>query len=405
MKKKLSFLWLLAVPALSTVAIASSCNEQKEQKETKGFTKTAVNATSPRVALTDPENPRWVKAQTEFLNNFDSLSQGAAATLAKTQQEQNTWIDTAISGGTSGLIIGSINGESLAKQLRDAKNKKIPVIAYDRLISGTTDYDWYLTYDNWKVGTLQGLTLATSLLGKTGERFKTKEEALDYLKANPIKEDKIIILMGGASSDNNSQLFYGGAMEVLKPLIDETKEKEHKIMIKGRETKEQVLQNDWSYDEGRTRVQTTLTALSESEKSQVRGVLAPNDGMAQAAVTALKTTNIDTTKVFITGQDFNDFIVPLIKEDSVNMTIFKPDKELSYASIVLLNILIEENKNNANSSAEDIFKKVETKFKEKFPEKGMILDKQQYEKSTGVKVNTILLEPTIVTKDNIDTFK
>ncbi|WP_033161081.1 substrate-binding domain-containing protein [[Mycoplasma] collis] len=400
--KKIKFLSVAILPIAAITTVVSCSNNTSSNT-----TKTAITAKSPRIALTDPENPRWVQAQEKFLANFDSLNQGAAALLAKTQTEQNAWLDTAISAGTEGLIIGSINGEQLGNQLRAAKNKKIPVVAYDRLIKGTSDYDWYLTYDNSKVGTIQGLSLASSLLGKEGEIFKTAGEAVAYLKQHPLTENKIVLLMGGALSDNNAKLFFNGAMDVINKLINETKNSQFKIMIKGRESVEQVLQNDWDYTEGQNRLSASITALTSDEKLQIRGILAPNDGMAQAAVASLKANGVDAKKVYITGQDFNDYIKPLIKNGEVNMTIYKPDNELSFASIALLNILIAENKKTDGQTkltTEQIFEQVKTQFETKFSGKTMTLDLEQYKKTDTESVFTILLTPQAVTKANIDSF-
>ena len=54
------------------------------------------------------------------------------------------------------LVIASIDGKALAPVLATAKAKNIKVIAYDRLINGSENVDYYATFDNYKVGQLQG---------------------------------------------------------------------------------------------------------------------------------------------------------------------------------------------------------------------------------------------------------
>ena len=114
------------------------------------------------------------------------------------EQKFSTLADGMISSGVKVLVIASISSESGAAVAAKAKAQGIPTIDYDRLsLGGTSDY--YVSFDNEKVGALQGQGLADALKGKQGAQ---------------------VIEIEGAPTDNNATLFYNGANSVLKPLYD-----------------------------------------------------------------------------------------------------------------------------------------------------------------------------------------
>ena len=65
-------------------------------------------------------------------------------------------IENQITKGAKLLIIASIDGTAITTQLQEAADKKIPVIAYDRLIRNSPNVDYYATFDNFKVGVAAG---------------------------------------------------------------------------------------------------------------------------------------------------------------------------------------------------------------------------------------------------------
>ena len=114
------------------------------------------------------------------------------------EQKFSTLADGMISSGVKVLVIASISSESGAAVAAKAKAQGIPTIDYDRLsLGGTSDY--YVSFDNEKVGALQGQGLADALKDKQGAQ---------------------VIEIAGAPTDNNATLFSDGANSVLKPLYD-----------------------------------------------------------------------------------------------------------------------------------------------------------------------------------------
>ena len=107
-----------------------------------------------------------------------------------------------VTKGAKVLVIASIDGTTLTDVLQKAHDEGVKVIAYDRLIKGSPNVDYYATFDNFKVGVLQGTSIIDTLGLKDGK--------------GPFN----IELFGGSPDDNNAYFFYDGAMSVLQPYID-----------------------------------------------------------------------------------------------------------------------------------------------------------------------------------------
>ena len=69
---------------------------------------------------------------------------------------QVSQVENMIANGCQVLVVASIDGDSLGTVLAQAKEKGIPVIAYDRLIMNSDAVTYYATFDNWLVGVKQG---------------------------------------------------------------------------------------------------------------------------------------------------------------------------------------------------------------------------------------------------------
>ncbi|KZX21710.1 Multiple sugar-binding periplasmic protein SbpA precursor [Rathayibacter tanaceti] len=116
----------------------------------------------------------------------------------KTDQ-QISQIQNQIAGGSKILVVAAIDGEALAPVLAEAKKQNATVIAYDRLINGTPDVDYYATFDNYKVGQLQGQYI---------------EKTLDLANAaGPFTLEPF----AGSPDDNNAKFFFSGAWGILQP--------------------------------------------------------------------------------------------------------------------------------------------------------------------------------------------
>ena len=78
-------------------------------------------------------------------------------------QQQLSQVENMISSGSQVLVIAAIEGSSLGEALQMAKDNEIPVIAYDRLLMDSDAVSYYATFDNYKVGTVQGTYIKDTL--------------------------------------------------------------------------------------------------------------------------------------------------------------------------------------------------------------------------------------------------
>jgi D-xylose transport system substrate-binding protein len=214
-------------------------------------------------------------------------------------QKFATLADGMINDGVKVLIIASINSELGGTVAQKANAQGIPTIDYDRLnLGGSSEY--YVSFDNVKVGELQG------------------EGMIDALKDAP--EGAQIIEIEGAPTDNNATLFYNGQQNKLKPLYDSGK---FKLIQK------QAI-DGWDNQKGGTTFEQILTGNG----GKVDGVVAANDGLAGAVITVLKKNGLNG-KVPVTGQDATADGLKAILTGDQYMTVFKPIKKEAEATAKL----------------------------------------------------------------------
>ncbi len=231
---------------------------------------------------------------------------------------QSQQVDQMITRGADVLIIAAIDGTALSGQLQAAADAKIPVIAYDRLIRDSPNVDFYVSFDNFKVGVAQ----ATALLVGLGLQTKDggKGEA-----TGPFN----IELFAGSLDDNNAHFFFNGAMETLKPFIDAGT-----LKVKSGQTKiDQVAILRWQQEGAQKRMEDLLTS-SYNDGSKVAGVLSPYDGLSRGIITALQNAGYSGDMPVVTGQDAEIASVKLINDGVQSSTIFKDTRLLAEQAVV-----------------------------------------------------------------------
>src|SRR5688500_10155665 len=110
---------------------------------------------------------------------------------------QSQQVDQMITQGADALIIAAIDGTALGSQLQAAADAGIPVISYDRLIRDSENVDFYVSFDNFKVGVAQGNALLTGL-------GIANDDAPDGTATGPFN----IELFAGSLDDNNAFFFF-----------------------------------------------------------------------------------------------------------------------------------------------------------------------------------------------------
>ncbi|WP_344951320.1 sugar ABC transporter substrate-binding protein [Sphaerisporangium flaviroseum] len=208
------------------------------------------------------------------------LYSNADQDAAKQQQQ----VEAALTQGADVLVLDAVDAAAVAPLVNQAKQKKVPVIAYDRLISGIA-YDYYVSFNNVRVGEMQGQAL------------------LDALEAKGTRDKGQIVMINGATTDPSSADYKKGAHNVL----------DGKVKV-GREFDTP----DWSPDKAQQEMEQAITALG---RDKIVGVLSANDGMAGGAIAAMKRAGYDPM-LPITGQDAELAAVQRILTGEQYMTIY-----------------------------------------------------------------------------------
>jgi D-xylose transport system substrate-binding protein len=230
------------------------------------------------------DRPSFEHKVKELCSDCDILYSNADQDAAKQQQQA----EAAITKGAKVLVLDPVDAASAGAIVNRAKQSQIPVISYDRLITDA-DIDYYISFDNAKVGKLQGDALVKKLKddGKSGS----------------------IVMINGAPTDNNAKLFKEGAHSV----IDSS----------GFKVAKEYDTPDWSPDKAQQEMEQAITAIG---KGAFVGVYAANDGTAGGAIAAMKGNGIDPKTIPTTGQDAELAAIQRILAGEQYMTIYKAIK-------------------------------------------------------------------------------
>lgn len=223
-------------------------------------------------------------------------------------QQQVSQIENMITKGAKVLIIAPVDGSALSAVLSEAHDAGIKVIAHDRFITETENVDCVGTFDNNKVGALQG------------------QYIVDALELENAEGPFNLEIVAGSLDDDNASYFLGGAMEILQPYIDSGK----LVVRSGQTSREQCATDAWQTDVAQSRMDNILTAYYTSEK--VDAVLCSNDSTALGAESALKSAGYGSADLpfpIITGQDCDIANVKAIIAGEQSMSVFKDTRALA----------------------------------------------------------------------------
>jgi len=327
------------------------------------------------IAMPETHVQRWVKDGNSLKAEAEKRGYKAEVQWGNADQTtQNQQIQSFLTQGAKVLIIGSINNGILS-QVAAAKRDKVEIIAYDRIIQGT-GYNYFITFNNYKVGTLQGQAIVKAL-------------NLDAAtKDNP----KYITLFAGSITDDNAFFFFNGAIDVLNPYVD-------KGVLKvvgpyprnsrtNREAFARITTENWFANIAKARMEGLL--INEAANVTLDAVLSPNDTLARGIIEALKAdAKYRGHLPIVTGQDAEFASIMSIKNGEQYMTVFKDTAKLAEAAIILADQIIK----NPKAKAADL----------KVPNAVIASGDLKEIGNTGGKnyVTTFLLDPVSVTKDNI----
>lgn len=226
-------------------------------------------------------------------------------------EQQITQIDNMVNQGAEVLVVASIDGEALGPTLETAADNGIKVIAYDRLINGTEAVDYYATFDNYKVGQLQG------------------EFIVDQLGLEDGKGPFNLEPFAGSPDDNNAKYFFSGAWDVLNPFI----ESGDLVVPSGKapadnDAWQSIGIQGWSSATAQSEMDNRLNSNYADKKVDV--VLSPNDSLALGIEQSLESNGYTPGEDWplVTGQDADEANVLNILADKQTMTVWKDTRTL-----------------------------------------------------------------------------
>jgi D-xylose transport system substrate-binding protein len=348
MNINLSFKKVLSTSAVTAIAVSllvgcGSSSVSGNASSGSGSKKVTSKATSQKVALLLPDTTSSARYESEdkpdFIADMKKLDPNATVDYQNAQADSSTQEKQAqaeITNGATVLVVDPVDSAAAATIVTQAHRANVKVISYDRMINGPVDY--YVSFDNEKVGELQGQFIADNT-----------------------KKGGTIVMINGAQTDPNALQFSQGAHKVLDPLF------KNGTFKKGYET----FTPNWDPANGLREMQQSLTKLNNN----VDGVLSANDGLAGAIVQALSAQKL-AGKVPVTGQDATDAGLHDIMQGTQGMTVYKAVPKEADTAAQIATALLEG----------------------KTPSSSLVNSQAKVGSTT---VPAVLLTPVVVTKSNI----
>ncbi|WP_409471441.1 multiple monosaccharide ABC transporter substrate-binding protein [Streptomyces sp. HC307] len=234
---------------------------------------------------------------------------------------QFSQIEDLIKQGVDALIIAAIDAKSLNGVLQQAADADIPVIAYDRLILGTKNVDYYVSFDNEMVGRLQAHHII--------EKFGLEDG----------KGPFNIELFAGSPDDNNTKYFFKGSMALLQPFLDS----KQLVVPSGQTALNQITTLRWDGPTAQKRMSDILTNWYLSKK--VDAVLSPYDGISRGVLSALQSDGYGSDSKplpVITGQDAELDSVKSIIAGEQSQTVYKDVRQLAGAAAEMVDDILSD---------------------------------------------------------------
>lgn len=366
----MKFKWL---PAAVLVLFLGGCTNKGTPQPEKTLEQTAVEiqqADTVKIGISMPDThlDRWAKDGEFLSSNFEERGCGVILSYADSSvSKQILDLDMMIASDVDILIITPIEMDALTDVLGKASKKKIPVVCYDRIITGCDAVKYYVSFDNYKVGQLQGEYIKTALdLGNTDKVYTLE-------------------ITGGDIGDNNAAKFYDGAMDVLNPYIDSGK----LDVRSGQTALEDVNTPEWSTGDAQRRMRKIISEFYTDKAPDA--LLCSNDSTAKGVINALD-ENFKKYDCVVTGQDGDDDNLAMIKDGRQSMTVFKDNSQEAQVTFTLCVSLI-----NGQRPDDRMINIAGWDFE-------CVFNDKDYNNGTA-NVSAFLLTPEVITKDNLDNIK
>ncbi|MCL2811535.1 MAG: sugar-binding protein [Clostridia bacterium] len=241
---------------------------------------------------------------------------------------QLSQVENMIANGANAIVITAVEASSLGTAMDLALQMGVPVIAHDRLIVNTEALSYYASFDNYKVGMVQGQFLI---------------DALGLAEGNGPFNMEII---AGDPGDTNAGYFYAGAMDLLTPFI----ENGQLVVPSGQTAFDVVATPTWATPVAQARFDTIIAGYYTTGE-ELHAVLCSNDSTAMGAINAL--TNAGFTEdnwPFITGQDCDKANMQYIVSGKQAMSVFKDTRTLAARTLSMVKAVLEGSEPEVNDT-------------------------------------------------------
>lgn len=353
--------------AASTDASKTAATEAAA--DTESTDAAPADSTGKTVGISMPTKSleRWNRDGSYLQKQFEDKGYKVELTYSDNKSaQQNNDIEGLIADNVDLLVVAAIDGEALSQVLDEAKDAGIPVISYDRLIMNTDAISYYVSFDNYTVGQLQGQFVADQLdLENQDGPFN-----IEFTAGDP--------------ADNNAGFFFNGAVDVLQPYIDAGK-----LVVPSGQTKfDQVATAQWDTATAMKRFQNILGSYY-SDGTQLDVALCSNDSTALGVTQAIESDYAGSNQVLITGQDGDEANLKNIVDGKQTMTVYKAVANEAVVTLDLATAML-----NGETPDATLIDKSGWDFDCSY-------DTTSYDNGTGI-IPSYLLVPTVVTKDNLD---
>ena len=283
---------------------------------------TVASAEAPKkvgVAMPTMDLQRWIQDGDNMKKQLEAAGYEVDLQYANNDvATQVSQIENMLLNEVEVLVVASIDGGALGTVLQQAKEAGVIVIAYDRLLTGTEYVDYYTTFDNYKVGQIQG------------------QYIVDKFDLENTTETYTIEFTAGSPDDNNAGLFFAGAYDTVKPYLDNGK----LVCVSGQTDFETVATPAWKSETAQARMDNILSgfyadALTGGQKLDI--CLCSNDSTALGVTNSLVAFGFTAENIpVITGQDCDIANTKNMVKGLQAMSVFKDTRALAEATVKMV---------------------------------------------------------------------
>ena len=366
MKKRILALALSASMALSLAACSGGDASGSGSGSGSNSNTGSTGAQKVGIAMPTQSLERWNRDGSYLDEQFKSAGYETILTYSDndTNRQVND-IQNMIAEGVDLLVVSAIDGEALNTVMNEAGEAGIPIIAYDRLIMND-NVSYYVSFDNYTVGTLQGQYIVDTL------DLENQDGPFN------------IELTAGDPADNNAGYFFNGAMDVLKPYIDSGK----LVVVSGQTDFDTVATAGWDSQTAMERAQNILASYY-ADGTQVDVWLCSNDSTALGVSQAIQSDYAGSNQPIITGQDGDEANLKNLVDGLQSMTVYKAVANEAVVTLDLGKAILSGATVDANLITDSGWE-FECSY-----------DTESYNTSDGHNCPSFLLIPDVVTKDNM----